>query len=224
MNKMQLISAAALLCLSSSVALAAPVASSQRAAQPMVRQSLAAVLYDQNDNDSGSNVTSQNFESIYDAYDTQSADDFTVPAGVKWKLTEVDVTGAYSVAGPVSSMHVTIYMASKKGQPKKVVADFPEVFGTDNGTGSFELPLPSKVTLKPGTYWVSVQANMDFDVGGQWFWQNRSVVSGMGALWQNPGDGFGTGCVSYADESACLGTGVGDKMFTLRGKVKVIAP
>ncbi|HVG00465.1 MAG TPA: hypothetical protein VND68_11545 [Chloroflexia bacterium] len=37
------------------------------------------LLHDQFDYFASSNTTSQNFESDYDAYDTQAADNFTVP-------------------------------------------------------------------------------------------------------------------------------------------------
>lgn len=42
----------------------------------------AAVLYDQTSTVDSFGTTSQDFEAIYDAYDTQTADDFKVPSGV----------------------------------------------------------------------------------------------------------------------------------------------
>ncbi len=226
MKKTAVLAAAAALALTTAGAFAAGpgVSSMGHASKARVfpSQTTAAVLYDQNDNDSGIGITSQNFEASFDIYDNQGADDFTVPAGFKWKLTEVDVTGVYyNGAGPAASQHVTIYK-NKGGKPSKVVADFPAVTGTDNGLGSFVMTLPSAVALKPGTYWVSVQVNMDFALGGQWGWEARTVTSGAAAKWQNPGDGFGTGCTSWGDENVCIPNGQGDKMFTLKGKAKPI--
>ena len=80
--------------------------------------------------------------------------------------------------------------------------------GIDNGTGSFVIQLASAVTLREGRqYWVSVQVNMDFGVGGEWGWETRNTKNGRPAAWRNPGDGFGTGCTTYAVESVCIGGG-----------------
>jgi hypothetical protein len=63
---------------------------------------------------------------------------------------------------------------------------------------------------------------MDFLVGGQWYWETNTAATGMNAMWQNPGGGFGTGCDKYADMNSCLGQGAGDMMFELRGKSKTL--
>ena len=91
-----------------------------------------SVLYDQNDSDDGIGIVSQNFESSFDAYDAQAADDFTVPAGDTWKIKEVDVTGVYfNGSGPSRDETVTFYK-SKKGRPGKVVGESQTVAGDDN--------------------------------------------------------------------------------------------
>jgi hypothetical protein len=228
MKKTSVLAAAAALAFSGAAMAAGPGASNighASKARVFPSQTVAAVLYDQNDNDSGIGITSQNFEASFDIYDNQGADDFTVPSTETWKVTEVDVTGVYyNGAGPAASQHVTFYK-NKGGLPNsaKVVADFPAVMGADNGFGSFVITLPSAVKLKPGKYWVSVQVNMDFSAGGQWGWEGRTVQNGQMAAWQNPGDGFATGCTSWNYESVCIPSGQGpDKMFALKGKAKPI--
>ena len=53
------------------------------------------VLYSQNSNDSGVGIVSQNFtDPGFDIYDSNGADDFVVPAGHKWAIQAVVVTGA----------------------------------------------------------------------------------------------------------------------------------
>jgi hypothetical protein len=182
------------------------------------------VLYDQNSDSQGYSDISQNFESSFDAYDSQGADDFTVPSGSTWKVSEVDVTGLYfNGPGPAVSENVFFYKADKKsGGVKKLVAEFDNVVGDDDGIGDFVINLGKKgVKLKKGDYFVSVQANMDFSVGGEWGWATRNTQVGTAAQWQDPGDGFGTGCTSWSDEQVCLGSvGGPDHMFTLRGKSK----
>src|SRR5437764_1625977 len=50
-------------------------------------------LYDQNDNDNGVGIVSDDFDSgSFDSYDSQIADDFKVPKGTTWKVKEVDVS------------------------------------------------------------------------------------------------------------------------------------
>ncbi len=57
---------------------------------------------------------------------------------------------------------------------------------------------------------------MDFAVGGEWGWETTSSLSGVGALWKNPGDGFDTGCTTYMDLQTCLDVESGpDLMFSV---------
>ena len=220
MNKSLTLTAAAVLALAFGGASAATIQKSVsgKMAKPSVGGMAGMVLYDQSGNDSGNAIVSQNFESAFDAYDNMAADDFTVPAGMKWKVSQVNVTGQYfNGSGLAVSQHVTIYK-DKGGKVSSVVADFPGLMGKDNGTGSYQIKLPSTVALKAGTYWISVQIDMDFLAGGEWGWEGQTVVAGTAPKWQNPGNGFGTGCTKWGDESSCLGTSPGDKMFTLIGK------
>jgi hypothetical protein len=164
------------------------------------------VLYDQNNNDSGVGISSQNFEPALDAYDDQAADDFVVPAQHPWNITSISVTGVY---GAPPSENVTFY-EDANGLPGDVESTQTAV-GTGSG-GSLTIPL-TDVTLGPAPR-VSVQANLDFNPDGQWYWETRSVQSGNPAAWQNPGNGFGTGCTSWAPSAGCAG-GRPDLMFSL---------
>lgn len=177
-----------------------------------------AVLYDQTDNPSGAGTSSQNFEAAFDAYDDQAADDFVVPAG-GWTIGEVDVGGSYfNGAGPATSANVFFY-ADSATLPGAAVAggtymNVPIASGA--GTGSFVLILPTPLTLAPGTYWVSVQANMDFSAGGQWAWNDRTVQSNSGAAWQNPGGGFMSGCSpTWGRKTTCVAGSAPDNIFRL---------
>jgi hypothetical protein len=138
----------------SGAAMAAPSksVSGKAAVLPVTAQ---AVLYSQLANDSLNGITSQDFEATFDAYDNRAADDFVVPAGVKWKVTEVTFPGQYSAGGPLASANVTFYK-DKAGKPGKVVADFPLAAISNDASGTITVTLPSAVTLKAGTYWVSM--------------------------------------------------------------------
>jgi hypothetical protein len=157
-------------------------------------------------------INSQNFEAGFEAYDNAGADDFKLKAACT--VSKITVPGGYYTGspGPADSETVTIYK-NKKGKPGKVV-NKQTVKGTDNA-GTFTIPL-KKVALDKGTYWVSVVANMDVSTGGQWGWLTSTTKKGNAALWQNPGDGFASGCVKWTDMQTCTGlTGQPDFSFEL---------
>jgi len=179
---------------------------------------VAKVLYDQNSDDNGIGISSQDFEASFDAFDAQGADNFKIKQTLT-KVNEVVVTGVYfNGSGPAASVNVTFYKNSG-GAPGSVSAAFTGLAYTDLGFGSFDVKTPT-LKLKKGTYWVSVQARMDFSAGGQWGWETRNTQKGAPAMWQNPGDGFGTGCTTYNVLTTCIAAGEGpDFMFTIKGKV-----
>jgi hypothetical protein len=179
-------------------------------------------LYNQNNNDAGVGIVSQNFETAFDAYDNQGADNFKLKA--KSTIKQVIVTGVYfncttPPCGPADSVTVTVYK-NTAGAPGAVVKKFANRPYTDpSTTGSFIVNLGTGKTLAKGTYWVSVQANMDFGSNGnEWAWETRTVQSGAPAMWKNPGDGFGTGCTTYTVVTTCIPSGEGpDFMFQVKG-------
>jgi hypothetical protein len=175
------------------------------------------VLYDQYDNPGGIGWTSQDFEPAFDAYDNQGADDFVVPSGETWNIDEVDVSGAYfNGAGPADSFHVFIYQDAGGAPGTNVYTGLGQAYSTANDI-DFVITLSPAAVLTAGTYWVSVQVRMDFGVGGQWGWNDRTVQSGGPAAWQNPGGGFGTPCSTWGVRTTCLGSGSADNMFRLAG-------
>ena len=58
------------------------------------------MLYSQNSNANGLNIDSQNYTSgAFASYNDEGADDFIVPKGQMWTVTEVDVTGCCAGTG-----------------------------------------------------------------------------------------------------------------------------
>src|SRR5262245_60984616 len=116
MNKAVLLAAAAVItiyaCNDASAAGRRPVAAGVGKVHAAVHGRVAE-LYNQNDDDNGVGIVSQNFETSLDAYDAQAADDFVVPDGHSWQVKEVDVTGVYfNGPGPAVSENVTFYKSS----------------------------------------------------------------------------------------------------------------
>ena len=172
----------------------APPATNVRVIPPAVPA--GDILYDQMDNPAPTpgGVTSQDFETANDPFDSFAADDFVVPGGETWSITGVDVAGEYSTGGPAASFNVFFYADSATLPGTLVATRLANPYS--NGANAV-ITLTSPVILTPGTYWVSVQARQDFTPAGQWFWDNRTVISNSGAAWQNPGGGFGVGCLTW---------------------------
>ncbi|HEX3945837.1 MAG TPA: hypothetical protein VHW69_17310 [Rhizomicrobium sp.] len=188
----------------------------------------STTLYDQNGNDSGSGFTSQNFETLFDQYDSQGADDFTVPDGHNWQIKEIDVTGQYLYTGGNADTANVFFYKNKGGLPGKQIAECDNVSTNDTGTGAFVLKMPKscKIDLKAGHYWVTVQANLDLNsTAQQWFWETNTTPLGAAAAWQDPNGGWaGLGvpsdCNTWKMLSYCLAGSSGDWMFALKGKDK----
>ena len=56
----------------------------------------AATLYSQLDGDSADAVSSQNFETDFDAYDSSITDDFSVPANTTWHIQQLVIPGTFN--------------------------------------------------------------------------------------------------------------------------------
>ena len=182
-----------------------------------------AVLYNQNSN-FGEPVTSQNFSTSFAVYDSAAADDFVIPAGHKWHVTEVDVTGMYfNGSGPATSEILTFY-TNKNNRPATVKATF--TLSCVDSNGNFACKLPGRGQSLSGgrngkRYWLSVVANnCDFANGcGQWGWVQNTTTHIKPGQWENPNNGFGTGCTSWTDTSKCFGGPpiADDYAFNLKG-------
>jgi hypothetical protein len=222
MNKPFLLTAASILALTAGDLAAAQPATSYSGRFSAVQIPKGAkILYNQNSNNTGASVTSDNFTSgSSSTYNDQGADDFVIPKGKTWTITEVDVSGGYSVGpGPATSENV-IFCKDKKGMPGKPVkkGTFTNLKGTDS-RGNFAITLPAKgITLNAGTYWVSVIANMDFAAYGLWAWDVNGVQHGNQAMWRNP-SGVDHICQTWGTIENCGGIGP-DFMFDLRGLSK----
>ena len=137
-----------------------------------------------------------------------------------WVIGQVNVTGVYfNGAGPANSVNVIFY-SDAAGLPGAAVAGgtyMNAAITSGAATGSFHIVLPTTLSLAPGTYWVSVQANMDFPVGGEWGWTDRIVTSNSPAAWQNPGGGFMTTCTTWGQRGPSCGIDAGnnDQIYQL---------
>lgn len=181
----------------------------------------SVILYDQYNNAGTTNITSQNFEAKYDTFDAFAADDFIIPDGLIWIMDTVEVDGQYGNGpGPADSVTV-FFFADRAGLPGTQVASRGNATYTDaTVSGDLVITLSPPIQLNSGHYWISVQANQNFDTKGQWFWTNRTVTSNNPAAWKNPGGGFGnTACTDWGTRSTTCNSSPSnaDQVFRLDG-------
>ena len=181
-----------------------------------------AVLYDQTDNASGNGAQEQDYEPMFDTYDSEGADDFVVTGTSGWDIDGVITVGTTGQGGS-NSVSVTFYGdgGDQKPDPDNVLCSYvdlqPGVDYTDAG-GSHTITLPTVCSIPGGTKaWVNVHTRQDFFASGQHLWSTRSATSFDGAVWRNPGNGFGTGCTEWTAMSSCGVGGGGDFLFQILG-------
>jgi len=170
----------------------------------------SVVLYDQYDSDVNDAVVSTN-RTDEPSLTAQAADDFVVPSGQSWSITQVDVRG-YPGLRCAGTMNVFFY-ANAAGLPGGLVTSQPDrpLSGTEP---DLSVVLSPAVSLNPGTYWLSVQCNL---TGASWFWGMRTVQSNAPAAWKENG-GYATACTAWGNRGTCTNTTSSpDQMFRLQG-------
>jgi len=173
------------------------------------------VLYDQLDNPGTFLTSSQEFPDIPE-FTSFAADDFVVPGGQAWTVTEVDAGAGYlNGPGPVDNFNVFFYQDSGGLPGTQIYTAIAQSY-VDNA-GVFQVTLSVPALLTSGTYWVSVQAHMSFTPNGQWSWTDRTVQANSPAAWQNPGGGFGVGCLTWCVRTTIGDPGAPDQMFRVVG-------
>jgi hypothetical protein len=198
----------------------------------------AVVLYDQLNYPGSGGPNSQELPD-FPAFTDFTADDFVVPSGQTWTITEVDAPGFYSNGpGPADNFNVFFYQNSGSLPGMQVYSATAQSYV--NNSGVFQVTLTVPAVLTPGTYWVSVQAHMSFTSNGQWFWIDRTVQANSRAAWQNPGGGLPPPescpapgcpnpcptCQTWGIMQCCTGAPAGelDQMFRLIGTLAAGTP
>jgi PASTA domain-containing protein len=198
------------------------------------------VLYDQFGNEATANpydITSQDFETSLDAADSEAADDFVIQDGLEWTIDAIDVDGElFSRDGepPVpAGFNLRFYADDPAdhlpGVPVQGAERLNQAY-TSLGTapGDVQVTLSPPVSLGSGTWWVSVQARLDYGSATdtrQWFWHHRAVQANQGAAWRNPGDLWHMNCLVFSRRGPCQGsTQAPDEVFRLHGDQASVTP
>ncbi|MCW8806337.1 MAG: T9SS type A sorting domain-containing protein, partial [Ignavibacteriaceae bacterium] len=176
-------------------------------------------LYNQTLTPSGDlKVSTHFFEIGYETtYSCEAADDFVCDD--QWTITNVFALGGfYNGSVNPQTFHVVIYGDDNPN------GDFPgtELYNYHHtvdtmGTNGFTIPIEDEVVLPAGHYWISVYANTELG-NAQWGWKPSSGPYNYEAVWENPGDGFGTGYTYWTPiTTVWQGTTETDFSFALFG-------
>lgn len=177
-------------------------------------------LWDQMNNPGNNSVTSQNFESSLDTFDSFSAEQFGIMDDI-WSVAGVEVRGAYyGGSGNAESVNVWFYNDSA-GFPYQVIHSSLNIIPVNGlSSGSLSIQLIEPVNLVEGMYWVCVQANMPFISSGQWGWTTGISPSLNESVWKNPGGGFGSICTNWNYRASNCGIGTAPGLcFALLGNI-----
>lgn len=144
----------------------------------------------------GEGITAQDFEAGFDAYDTWGAADFMVTT--KCQVSTVSIPGIPTGDGPANAITISFHQGSPANEALCLT--------TQAGPGPNFTVNVRGCTLKKGrNYWLVVQVDQNVDPGHQWFWATTNHRVGANDQWQNPGDGFSTGCTSWDTLDNCVG-------------------
>jgi len=96
--------------------------------------------------------------------------------------------------------------------------EYVGVAATPDVDGNLYCVIP-ETELTEGTYWVSVQGNMEFNVAGEWYWSRQTTpLIGSEFFWRCPGDGFANGFTTWTTGSVAYPDGTDyDLSFALYG-------
>lgn len=157
--------------------------------------------------------------------------------GVDWTIDAIDVDGEYFSrdGGPPvpTGFNVRFYAndpaTSLPGPPAQGAERLNQAYASiGTSPGDVQVALSPPVDLGAGTWWVSVQARLDYGTSidtRQWFWHHRTVQANQGAAWRNPGDLWHMNCLTFARRGACQGSAQSpDEVFRLHGNLASVAP
>jgi hypothetical protein len=146
--------------------------------------------------------------------DTMGADDFSVTDANGWAVSAFNFAVAfpyYSAAAGIT-YNVAVY-ADNAGVPNSAapaVCSAHAVAGIlDNSDTMLSVPLPQTCLLPQGIYWLALQADIDADSSQpftpslNWNGYTPESLPGSVAMWENPNNGYGTGCTTWSPTTGC---------------------
>lgn len=140
----------------------------------------------------------------------QVADDFTIPNGAEWVITQIVGRGTFqSQAGamPVSEgdTYEIFDNGGPDGLPGALVCAGNPVNQGEEADPDLDFVLEfGDCDLEAGTYWMSLYRALAFQPNGdQWFWLRNDSSNGAVYAAKDPGNLLGTGCADWTEAELC---------------------
>jgi hypothetical protein len=171
------------------------------------------VLHDQRDQLGFFSAPSDDYDG-QDPLDNQLADDFTVPPGQSWHVTQADLIGSAAASVP-SVVNAWIYGSAGTLPGAQL---FNQSGITASNQGNYAVPLAGTPALGPGTYWLSIQQTGAFYATQTWAWQTRIPQDGNPAVFRNPNGGYVSGnCLDWTPQKTCFPSNDVDLGWSISG-------
>jgi hypothetical protein len=163
----------------------------------------AGILFHQDETPGRFASWAQDLPPAFDAFDSQTADDFPIDPGVAWQVSAVEVAGGGP--GVPDSFNVVFY-ADSGGAPGAPIYTATQLAYTAAPQSYLTISLPAPAVLTGPRVWLAVQANLPAATSSAgWTWANITLT-GEGyaaARFRNPGDGFQRHCLDWAPRTGC---------------------
>ncbi|AXT61760.1 T9SS C-terminal target domain-containing protein [Aquimarina sp. AD10] len=164
-------------------------------------------------------TTSQNFLDFGAL--TQSADDFTIPAGNTWNINRVLAFGVgRGDAAVFNNVNIVIY-EDNAGVPGEEVYNSGGIAPiSDDDDANLNIVLPEVLTLESGNYWISIYVNLAFNPGAnRWFWASQDNAVGEETQFRDLANIFGAGATDWTPFNVVFGGNPLDQTFRIFGDV-----
>ncbi len=135
-------------------------------------------------------------------YNTEGADDFTVPNGQIWYIDSVVVEGFYNATITTATPVEVIIYSDNGGEPDTVVAHREIDDGDNNEDGNLEPDFSDDpIILTTGTYWLSVKV---ISSNIPWYWKRINELHTADPFhWFNVGGGYNV-CYDWEPLYTCI--------------------
>ena len=143
----------------------------------------------------------------------ESADDFNVPLGEIWQISEVEAEGDFfnGFGGCQTGIRLNFY-DDDGGQPGALV-ETRDV--TAAGGPDFTALIADKVVLVSGSYWMSYMPIMSFGGCGQWGWETTPTNVMEPMFLRDPDNLLGAGWTDWTEGSVIFGGVNADLSFRI---------
>ena len=162
-------------------------------------------------------------------YEFRIADDFIVPPGADWSISQVAAEGGFFGGGFLPASFDVYFYDDASGSPGAALAACANpATSYNNLLDFFVVSLATPCVLSGGatrkTYWVSLQARVPDVSFADWGWHSRALTSGNASRIEYPGGVKGDACKSWRLKSDCLASEspYPDQCFGLAGDSPVI--